>query len=246
MYFSHSSHAFSVPASTPALPETTIIAASAALIASSTSPVKSRYPGVSNTLILTPSHSIGITDVWLPPAYKCAGGKFDAGYAVYDLYDLGEFDQKGSIETKYGTKDEYLNAIQILHESNIKVLADIVLNHKMGADSIEEVLAIQEDCNNKGQAWTQVNTSIYGNLTVGSNNNSAYNEVRNQLYQCSSYNESITVQAMPIYYLEPNTRITVIDPASGIGGDYIIKSISLPLTVNGTMSLSCTRALQRI
>ena len=49
----------------------------------------------------------GITDVWLPPAYKAASGKQDAGYGVYDLYDLGEFDQKGSIETKYGTKDEY-------------------------------------------------------------------------------------------------------------------------------------------
>ena len=53
---------------------------------------------------------IGITDIWLPPAYKAAGGKYDAGYATYDLYDLGEFNQKGSIETKYGTKDEYLQA----------------------------------------------------------------------------------------------------------------------------------------
>ena len=32
---------------------------------------------------------IGITDIWLPPAYKAAGGKYDAGYATYDLYDLG-------------------------------------------------------------------------------------------------------------------------------------------------------------
>ena len=56
-------------------------------------------------------NAIGITDVWLPPAYKACGGKDDAGYGVYDLYDLGEFEQKGSIETKYGTKDEYLKAI---------------------------------------------------------------------------------------------------------------------------------------
>ena len=76
----------------------------------------------------------GITDIWLPPAYKAAGGKYDAGYAVYDLYDLGEFNQKGSIETKYGTKDEYLQAIKDLHENGISVYADIVLNHKIGAD----------------------------------------------------------------------------------------------------------------
>lgn len=93
--------------------------------------------------------NIGITYIWLPPAYKGSGGKFDVGYGVYDLYDLGEFDQKGSIATKYGTKDEYLKAIRVLKENNIKVLADIVLNHKMGADETEDVLAVQDDANDR-------------------------------------------------------------------------------------------------
>ena len=77
--------------------------------------------------------AIGITDVWFPPAYKGAGGKYDVGYSAYDLYDLGEFNQKGSIETKYGTKDEYINAIKHrLNELNktfarsIPVLPDLV------------------------------------------------------------------------------------------------------------------------
>ena len=87
---------------------------------------------------------LGITDVWLPPAYKAAGGKQDPGYGVYDLYDLGEFNQKGSIETKYGTKDEYLKAIDELHKNNIRVYADIVLNHKMGADESEVVYAKEQ------------------------------------------------------------------------------------------------------
>ena len=111
-------------------------------------------------------NAIGITDMWLPPAYKAAGGKYDAGYAVYDLYDLGEFDQKGSIETKYGTKDEYLHAIEELHKNNIKVYADIVLNHKIGADESETVYASQEENNNRNvdttlpkkiEAWTIYN-----------------------------------------------------------------------------------------
>ena len=37
----------------------------------------------------------GVTSVWLPPAYKGQAGINDTGYGVYDLYDLGEFDQKG-------------------------------------------------------------------------------------------------------------------------------------------------------
>ena len=47
----------------PALPLTTIMAASAALAASYASPSKSKYPGASMRLILTPSHSTGTTDV---------------------------------------------------------------------------------------------------------------------------------------------------------------------------------------
>jgi len=46
--------------------------------------------------------------------------------------------------------------------------------------------------------------------------------------------------------LEPNTRITIQDSESGIGGDYTIKSISVPLDINGTMNISCTKALERI
>lgn len=83
----------------------------------------------------------GITALWLPPAYKGNGGKSDVGYGVYDMYDLGEFDQKGSIRTKYGTKDEYLNAIKALHDHQIEVYGDAVFNHKIGGDAVEEAKA---------------------------------------------------------------------------------------------------------
>jgi len=87
----------------------------------------------------------GITAIWLPPAYKGAKGIEDVGYAVYDLYDLGEFDQKGSVPTKYGTKDEYLEAIKALKDEGIEVLADIVLGHRMGADEQERIFAYGHD-----------------------------------------------------------------------------------------------------
>jgi alpha-amylase len=83
----------------------------------------------------------GVTSVWLPPAYKGTGGGMDVGYGVYDLFDLGEFDQKGSIRTKYGTKDEYLQAIQVAQAAGIRIYADVVFNHKLGADAPEDVEA---------------------------------------------------------------------------------------------------------
>lgn len=87
---------------------------------------------------------MGVTAVWTPPAYKGMHPD-DVGYAVYDLYDLGEFNQKGSIRTKYGTKEEYLAAIEALHAEGIAVYADVVLNHKTGADETERFPDLEQE-----------------------------------------------------------------------------------------------------
>ncbi len=93
--------------------------------------------------------TLGITSLWLPPAYKAHNGINDVGYSTYDLYDLGEFDQKGTIRTKYGTKDEYIEGIKEAHKNGIKVYGDVVFNHKAGADGTEFVIARQVDENNR-------------------------------------------------------------------------------------------------
>ena len=102
---------------------------------------------------------IGVTALWLPPAYKGIGGENEVGYGVYDVYDLGEFNQKGSISTKYGTKEEYLDCITNLKQSGINVYADIVLNHKMGADKLQTIKAVK--CN-----WDDHNKEIGKEETV--------------------------------------------------------------------------------
>ncbi len=79
----------------------------------------------------------GVTALWLPPAYKGIGGGADVGYGVYDMYDLGEFDQKGSVRTKYGTKNEYIEAVARTKEAGLQVYADAVLNHRLGGDEAE-------------------------------------------------------------------------------------------------------------
>lgn len=94
---------------------------------------------------------LGITHVWLPPAYKSAQGLDEPGYAAYDLYDLGEFDQKGTVRTRHGTKDEYLACIRMFHKKGIQVLADIVLNHKNGADETEKVPVHKVNIHNRNE-----------------------------------------------------------------------------------------------
>ena len=94
--------------------------------------------------------ALGITQVWLPPAYKGTSQQ-DVGYGVYDMYDLGEFDQKGTVRTKYGTKEEYLDAVRAFHDVGIKVFADIVLNHRMGGDELETVSAVTDNPQNRNE-----------------------------------------------------------------------------------------------
>ena len=91
----------------------------------------------------------GFTAVWLPPAYKGQAGVNDVGYGVYDLWDLGEFDQRDTVRTKYGERDDYLACIKALQAEGIQVLGDIVLNHKMGGDELETVKAIEVDPSNR-------------------------------------------------------------------------------------------------
>ncbi|MBD2461493.1 alpha-amylase [Oscillatoria sp. FACHB-1407] len=91
----------------------------------------------------------GITALWLPPAYKASGGGFDVGYGAYDLFDLGEFDQKGSVRTKYGTRDQLLAAIKTAQAAGIQIYADCVFNHKNGGDEEEEVDAYPVSSDNR-------------------------------------------------------------------------------------------------
>ena len=110
----------------------------------------------------------------------------------------------------------------------------------------ENTDSLQRQCEARKQEYAQVRSEIYSMLMNGGVSKSAYEEIRKELYQYTNYNEQISLTTLPIYYLEPNVRITVRDMQSGIYGDYMIKSITLPLDINGTMSLSCTKALERI
>ena len=103
----------------------------------------------------------------------------------------------------------------------------------------------REEAQRKGQDYIQVTGAIYNLLATGGTQNSAFERVKELIYQYTSYNESITLQCLPIYYLDVNQRITVTDSKSNIYGDYMINSISIPLNISSMMTISATRALER-
>lgn len=78
--------------------------------------------------------SLGITGLWLPAPSKGNWGIYDMGYGVYDHYDLGNYDQRGSVETRFGSRSELENLVHVMQDtaggrSYIEVYADIILNH---------------------------------------------------------------------------------------------------------------------
>ncbi|WDF46899.1 alpha-amylase [Chryseobacterium sp. KACC 21268] len=99
---------------------------------------------------------LGITSAWLPPAYKSTNAGYSVGYDPYDLFDLGEFDQKGGVATKYGTKEQYLEAVKALKENKIQVIADVVLNHKAGGDELEKFRVVKVDENDRDKVISDV------------------------------------------------------------------------------------------
>jgi alpha-amylase len=91
--------------------------------------VREQVPGLAAT---------GFTALWLPPANKGANlGGLSMGYDPYDYYDLGDINQKGSVKTWFGSKDELLGLVAAAHAHGLQLYADLVLNHNSGGDSLE-------------------------------------------------------------------------------------------------------------
>ena len=104
----------------------------------------------------------------------------------------------------------------------------------------------QQECDNKGAEYCRLPDEIYNALVLGGYYNGADIMMKDLLYQYTNFNESISLTCMPIYYLEPNTRITVHSTQAGISDDFIIQSISIPLDNNSTMTINANRASTKI
>lgn len=90
-------------------------------------------------------------------------------------------------------------------------------------------------------------TSEYQDLFIASSTGtSCFDKIREMLYQNLNYNTTISITCLPKYYMEPNNIIHIEDRKSNINGNYQITQFTLPLTYNGTMSITATQVLTRI
>ena len=71
----------------------------------------------------------GYTSLWLPPPAK-GSSVFSVGYDLFDPFDLGDKNQRGTTATKYGTKDQLIKVVQTAHQFGIRVYFDMIMNHR--------------------------------------------------------------------------------------------------------------------
>ena len=100
---------------------------------------------------------------------------------------------------------------------------------------------------NSGYRYFNVGGGHFDNMfRVSTQGKSAKDAIDTLLYNHSYCIESVTITSVPIYYLEPNTRIYISDIEANIEGEYILSKFTIPLHYNGTMSLTATKAVNRL
>ncbi len=99
---------------------------------------------------------------------------------------------------------------------------------------------------NDGYTYILLPPAMEEYFVVSRKSKSAQDELDDLVYQHAYCNESITITTMPIYHLEPNVKISVVDEKSKIDGEYVINKITLPLNYNGMMQIMATRAPIRL
>jgi len=72
--------------------------------------------------------------VLLPSPSKGTAGKFSMGYDIYDHYDLGDFYQQGTTETRFGSKQELLKLSEKLKAFNLDIYSDVILGYVTGGE----------------------------------------------------------------------------------------------------------------
>ena len=111
--------------------------------------------------------------------------------------------------------------------------------------SVIFITSDEEVDRNSGFKYIQV-PDIETMFTCSAQGKSAKNRLDELIYYHGYCIESATITTIPIYYLEPNIRVYLHDEETGLDGDYIVSKITIPLTYNGTMSLTATKAAENI
>ena len=83
-------------------------------------------------------------------------------------------------------------------------------------------------------------------FTISYRGKSAKDKLDQLLFDNAYCIENVTINCLPLYHLQPNNRIYIKDEKTNINGEYLINKISFSLAYDGTMSITATKAPERL
>lgn len=115
----------------------------------------------------------------------------------------------------------------------------------INADEDDKGRTKQQECEDNGMPYTQVRGEIFYNLATGGYKNGAFDQVKYELYLHTTYQNSVSITGLPVFYLEPNSRIELNDASTNTYGDYNLNTLSIPLGPGNAMTVSCNQSIER-
>lgn len=127
---------------------------------------------------------------------------------------------------------------KVVNDSNVKSIyfrdtPDIIFKEF----EVDEVIT--------GYKYIQI-PNIETMFKISTQGKSAKDKLDELIYNHAYCIENATITSIPIYYLEPNIRVYLYDEETGLRGDYIVSKYTIPLSYNGTMSITATKAAENI
>ena len=97
-----------------------------------------------------------------------------------------------------------------------------------------------------GYTYIWLDKSMQDLFSISAQGKSAEEEM-NELFNNYSYcSEGVTITAVPIYNLEPNTLVYIYNEENKINGKYQVNRITIPLNYNGMMSITATKIIEQV
>ena len=109
----------------------------------------------------------------------------------------------------------------------------------------DDFLEKRQECQLKGQPFTQVRGDVYSGFYTGGYKNGAFDQVKYELYLHTNYQKTLSLTSLPVFYLEPNSRATINDKSTNTYGSFMIKTLSIPLGPGNMMATTASETFER-
>lgn len=187
---------------------------------------------------------------------------------IYDL-EKQQFIAEGEDKTLYASAltdgnyyldfiDPYTSTLGEYSIQNIGRRTDVVNNEDINClfqPDIPDIVFINTDeddaqelrseCQQKGQPYTQVRGDTYWAFATGGYKNGAFDQIKYELYLHTNYQRTLSLTALPVFYLEPNSRVTINDKSTNTYGSFVVRTISIPLGAGNVMAVSASECFER-